>query len=98
MFGWAGPVLSRRRRAAVRAVAPRQREHLPAKPAWDCVGCGKRFPCPSYKQLVWDTNAGDREQIAAVMAGWMGLARREILLSAAEHHTRFIEWIYRWPT
>ncbi len=79
------------------AVVPHQCEHIPSGPAWVCVGCGQRWPCRPYKEIVWAANRGRPELVAVIMAEWMDVARWEIRLSVAEYRSRFVEWIYRWP-
>lgn len=71
--------------------------HVPGGPDWACCKCRLLWPCPAYKQLVVAANRGRVKGVVEIMANWMGNARTELSLSAAEYHSRFVAWIYRWP-
>jgi hypothetical protein len=93
----AAVVASRRLRTAAGAVVPHQCVHIPVGRDWDCAECRARWPCRTYKEIVWAANHGDRERVTVVMTWWSDSARDEILLSEPEYHLRFKAWIQRWP-
>ncbi|MDT4990210.1 MAG: hypothetical protein QOH97_102 [Actinoplanes sp.] len=68
-------------------------EHTPQRPAWDCGGCGRSWPCdPAREQLIAEM---DRINLSVYM--WLNLeyAVSEIpAMPASELFDRFISWTH----
>jgi hypothetical protein len=70
------------------------REHLPERPSWDCLSCGKPWPCdPAREELV-----GRLDRIGLAMYAWDRLEEAAGELPQApvgELFERFLAWTRR---
>lgn len=65
--------------------------HPPQRPTWDCLGCGKPWPCvPAREDL---TQTLDPVMLGVYMNAHLGIAAADLpSAQPGELFTRFIEW------
>lgn len=69
-------------------------EHQPARPSWDCVACGRPWPCDPAREHL----AGRLDAIGLAMYAWDRLeeAAGELPnVPAEELFARFLAWTRR---
>jgi hypothetical protein len=66
-------------------------DHIAERPSWDCVACGKPWPCdPARKALTAEMN---RVQLAMYLWGNLEEAVGDVPgMPVAEAYERFIAW------
>ncbi|WFE63296.1 hypothetical protein [Micromonospora sp. WMMD714] len=94
------PSGARQRRVLARLEAIRIRPvpalvaHVPARPGWQCTGCGEPWPCRVRRDRLLSEYADDR----AALGVYLGLQLVEALTDlsrqpAGDLHTRFLGWL-----
>ncbi|MBM7083320.1 MULTISPECIES: hypothetical protein [Micromonospora] len=68
--------------------------HVPARPSWQCTGCGEPWPCRVRRDRLLGEYADDR----AALGVYLGLQLVEALTDlsrqpAGDLHTRFLGWL-----
>ena len=69
-------------------------EHLAQRPSWDCLTCGKPWPCDPARGRM----AGEMDQVQLAMyAGTLleHVAADQPGMPAAEMFDRFLAWTWR---
>lgn len=69
-------------------------QHLPRRPGWECLACGKDWPCdPAREELAQDTGGGTALSVLmwAHLEDYVVEASPEKLPDAFE---RFLSWTY----
>ena len=66
-------------------------EHEPGRPEWDCLGCGKPFPCdPAREHLTAEL---DEIELAHLAERWVYESCQDIPnMPADERFARFLAW------
>ena len=70
--------------------------HLPARPSWDCVACGRPWPCdPAREHLVSSTESAT--SLTVYMYGYFQEANTQLPPPAPpdELYERFLAWTRR---
>lgn len=69
-------------------------EHTPARPGWDCLACGRPWPCDPAREALATRFKGTR--LAVFTAAYLGEATRDLTTTPpAELYDRFIAWTRR---
>jgi hypothetical protein len=66
-------------------------EHLPGRPSWGCLTCGKAWPCEPARGLM----AAEMDVVQLSVYGWITLEQAAADLPdlpVAEMFDRFLRW------
>lgn len=67
-------------------------EHLPGRPSWDCLACGKPWPCDPAREYLATTMP--RTQLCLYAAARFGDALEDLPTApVSELYDRFLSWI-----
>ncbi|WP_412101312.1 hypothetical protein [Micromonospora maris] len=76
------------------SVAPTWVAHVPARPGWDCTGCGRPWPCPDRRRRLLDRYAGERVALAVYLATQLVDAVSDLRqVPPANLYGRFLGWL-----
>jgi hypothetical protein len=68
-----------------------QTEHSPARPSWDCLSCGRPWPCDPAREELSRHNG--RVDLAVTMWDYLEEAARDMPQTpASELFDRFLRW------
>jgi hypothetical protein len=66
-------------------------QHIAGRPSWDCLACGKPWPCDRAREQL----AGEMDTVQLAMYAWVNLAEaaEDIpAMPADEMFERFLAW------
>jgi hypothetical protein len=67
--------------------------HAALQPAWDCIGCGRPWPCDQAREELVGRFARRQHKLAIYMAERLGEAAAALYrVPPDELYERFIEW------
>ncbi|KAB1934651.1 flavin reductase [Micromonospora sp. ALFpr18c] len=68
-------------------------EHLPRRPQWDCLACGREWPCDPARVRLAEAYGDSRINLAMYVGSLLFVATAELSdADPAELHERFIAW------
>jgi hypothetical protein len=68
--------------------------HLPARPTWDCLACGRLWPCLTAREDLWDEYAQVPTALCMYLAAcFMECCADQPGVSAERLYLRFLGWV-----
>ncbi|RZU50134.1 hypothetical protein EV385_1899 [Krasilnikovia cinnamomea] len=72
-------------------------EHLPGRPGWDCLACGRPWPCDPAREALAAEYAGHSPSLAVYLSAQHGQALEDLVAQTGEMprdlHERFLGWV-----
>ena len=72
-------------------------EHLPKRPAWNCVDCGEPYPCARKREALAREYVGARSSLIFYLGAQFADALQELSRDAdpvpAALYSRFFAWV-----